>query len=118
MFLLQLNEAGGGGFDIEVRVGAGAYVCGEETAMLESLEGRRGVVRARPRGSWISSQFLFGTCSVSTCSRCIADFEIKRGGGVGVLHRRRASSLTSAGSFSRDSSRQDFLRGDGSGGSN
>jgi formate dehydrogenase iron-sulfur subunit len=35
-------------FDIEIRVGAGAYVCGEETAMLESLEGRRGVVRARP----------------------------------------------------------------------
>ncbi|WP_341703084.1 NADH-quinone oxidoreductase subunit NuoF [Ferrovibrio sp.] len=35
-------------FDIEVRVGAGAYVCGEETALLESLEGRRGVVRAKP----------------------------------------------------------------------
>ena len=34
--------------DIEVRVGAGAYVCGEETAMLESLEGRRGQVRAKP----------------------------------------------------------------------
>jgi formate dehydrogenase iron-sulfur subunit len=38
----------GGGFDIEVRVGAGAYVCGEETALLDSLEGRRGVVRAKP----------------------------------------------------------------------
>ena len=35
-------------FDIRVRVGAGSYVCGEETAMLESLEGRRGVVRAKP----------------------------------------------------------------------
>jgi formate dehydrogenase iron-sulfur subunit len=35
-------------FDMEVRVGAGAYVCGEETALLESLEGRRGVVRAKP----------------------------------------------------------------------
>ena len=35
-------------FDLEVRVGAGAYVCGEETALLESLEGRRGVVRAKP----------------------------------------------------------------------
>ncbi len=35
-------------FDIEVRVGAGAYVCGEETALLESLEGKRGVVRAKP----------------------------------------------------------------------
>jgi len=35
-------------FDLEVRVGAGAYVCGEETALLESLEGRRGIVRAKP----------------------------------------------------------------------
>jgi formate dehydrogenase iron-sulfur subunit len=35
-------------FDMEIRVGAGAYVCGEETALLESLEGKRGVVRAKP----------------------------------------------------------------------
>lgn len=35
-------------FDLEVRVGAGAYVCGEETSLLESLEGKRGVVRAKP----------------------------------------------------------------------
>ncbi len=35
-------------FELEVRVGAGSYVCGEETAMLESLEGRRGIVRAKP----------------------------------------------------------------------
>ncbi|OAN78007.1 formate dehydrogenase [Jannaschia sp. EhC01] len=35
-------------FDIEVRVGAGAYVCGEETSLLNSLEGKRGVVRAKP----------------------------------------------------------------------
>ncbi|MBU6377584.1 MAG: formate dehydrogenase [Gammaproteobacteria bacterium] len=34
--------------DIELRIGAGAYVCGEETALLESLEGRRGQVRAKP----------------------------------------------------------------------
>ena len=35
-------------FDMEVRVGAGAYVCGEETSLLDSLEGRRGLVRAKP----------------------------------------------------------------------
>ncbi|MBM4238068.1 MAG: formate dehydrogenase [Gammaproteobacteria bacterium] len=34
--------------DIELRIGAGAYVCGEETALLESLEGKRGQVRAKP----------------------------------------------------------------------
>jgi len=35
-------------FDIEIRIGAGAYVCGEETSLLNSLEGKRGVVRAKP----------------------------------------------------------------------
>jgi len=35
-------------FELEVRLGAGAYICGEETSMLESLEGRRGEVRVRP----------------------------------------------------------------------
>jgi formate dehydrogenase iron-sulfur subunit len=38
----------GRAFDMEVRVGAGAYVCGEETALLDSLEGKRGMVRAKP----------------------------------------------------------------------
>jgi formate dehydrogenase iron-sulfur subunit len=35
-------------FDLHVRVGGGAYICGEETSMLESLEGKRGQVRAKP----------------------------------------------------------------------
>jgi [NiFe] hydrogenase diaphorase moiety large subunit len=35
-------------FDVEVHLGAGAYVCGEESALLESLEGKRGVPRKRP----------------------------------------------------------------------
>ena len=35
-------------FDLEVRKGAGSYVCGEETALLDSLEGKRGIVRAKP----------------------------------------------------------------------
>ncbi|MGG5260713.1 formate dehydrogenase beta subunit [Phycicoccus avicenniae] len=35
-------------FDLDVRVGAGAYICGEETSMLDSLEGKRGEVRAKP----------------------------------------------------------------------
>ncbi|AEK60717.1 formate dehydrogenase beta subunit [Collimonas fungivorans] len=38
----------GRAFHLEVRKGAGAYICGEETALLESLEGKRGVVRAKP----------------------------------------------------------------------
>ena len=35
-------------FDMEIRSGAGAYVCGEETSLLNSLEGKRGIVRAKP----------------------------------------------------------------------
>jgi formate dehydrogenase iron-sulfur subunit len=38
----------GRSFEVEVRVGAGAYICGEETSMLESLEGKRGEIRVRP----------------------------------------------------------------------
>ncbi|QBX34390.1 formate dehydrogenase [Paracoccus liaowanqingii] len=38
----------GRAFDMQVRVGAGAYVCGEETSLLNSLEGKRGTVRAKP----------------------------------------------------------------------
>jgi len=35
-------------FDIEMRLGAGAYICGEETALLESIEGKRGLPRIKP----------------------------------------------------------------------
>jgi formate dehydrogenase iron-sulfur subunit len=52
----------GSDFDIEQRVGAGAYVCGEETALLESLEGRRGQVRAKP--PLPAHQGLFGKPTV------------------------------------------------------
>ncbi|ERJ18065.1 NADH ubiquinone oxidoreductase chain F protein [Salinisphaera shabanensis E1L3A] len=38
----------GKAFDIELRIGAGAYICGEETSLLESLEGKRGLVRFKP----------------------------------------------------------------------
>jgi formate dehydrogenase iron-sulfur subunit len=43
------NVMGSGhAYDMEVRLGAGAYVCGEETSLLDSLEGKRGEVRAKP----------------------------------------------------------------------
>ncbi len=49
-------------FDIKIRIGAGSYVCGEETAMLESIEGKRGVVRSKPPLPAISG--LFGKPTV------------------------------------------------------
>jgi len=52
-------DIGGSGhdFDIEIRRGAGSYVCGEESAMLESLEGKRGQVRVKPPIPAISGLF-------------------------------------------------------------
>jgi formate dehydrogenase iron-sulfur subunit len=49
-------------FEVEVAKGAGSYVCGEETALLESLEGKRGVVRAKPPVPALSG--LFGQPTV------------------------------------------------------
>jgi formate dehydrogenase iron-sulfur subunit len=51
-----------GDFHIEVRQAAGAYVCGEETALLESIEGKRGIVRSKPPLPAISG--LFGQPTV------------------------------------------------------
>ncbi len=44
-------------FDIELRLGAGAYICGEETSLLESLEGKRGQVRFKPPLPAVSGLF-------------------------------------------------------------
>jgi formate dehydrogenase iron-sulfur subunit len=49
-------------FDIEIHLGAGAYICGEETAMLESLEGKRGMIRFKP--PLPAHQGLFGKPTV------------------------------------------------------
>jgi formate dehydrogenase iron-sulfur subunit len=56
------SEAEVAPFTLEVRVGAGAYVCGEETALLDSIEGKRGQVRAKPPLPAISG--LFGKPTV------------------------------------------------------
>jgi formate dehydrogenase iron-sulfur subunit len=47
----------GRAFHLEVRLGAGAYICGEETALLESLEGKRGMIRFRPPLPAVSGLF-------------------------------------------------------------
>ena len=48
--LLGRNILGSEGFDFDIRIrlGAGAYICGEESALIESLEGKRGITRKRP----------------------------------------------------------------------
>jgi formate dehydrogenase iron-sulfur subunit len=65
-------------FDIEVRVGAGAYVCGEETSLLESLEGKRGQVRAKPplpahKGLFGQPTVINNLISLATVPAILAD---------------------------------------------
>ena len=61
--LLGENILGSGfSFDIEVRVGAGAYICGEETALFESIEGKRGFPRVKP--PFPTTHGLFGKPTV------------------------------------------------------
>jgi formate dehydrogenase iron-sulfur subunit len=55
-------QGSGKRFDLEVRLGAGAYICGEETSLLESLEGKRGQIRFKPPLPAI--QGLFGKPTV------------------------------------------------------
>ena len=54
--------AAGLDFDIELRLGAGAYICGEETALLESIEGKRGLPRIKP--PFPTTHGLFGKPTV------------------------------------------------------
>lgn len=61
-YLGENIQGSGKTFHLEVRQGAGAYVCGEETALMESLEGKRGLVRFKPPLPAISG--LFGKPTV------------------------------------------------------
>ncbi len=73
-------------FRIEVRVGAGAYVCGEETSLLNSLEGKRGEVRAKPPVPAISGLFGCPTL-VSNVLTLAAVPHILSAGGAALYER-------------------------------
>jgi len=66
-------------FDIAVRMGAGAYICGEETSMLESLEGRRGEVRVRPPLPAIKGLFGQPTVVNNVVTLCSVPIVLARG---------------------------------------
>lgn len=82
----------GRGFGLEVRKGAGAYICGEETSLLDSLEGRRGVVRAKPPLPAIQGLFGKPTVVNNVLSLATVPFILARGAacyrdyGVGRSH--------------------------------
>ena len=70
----------GKAFDIELRRGAGAYICGEETAMLESLEGKRGMVRPKPPLPAISGLFGKPTVINNVITLASVPIVLERGG--------------------------------------
>jgi formate dehydrogenase iron-sulfur subunit len=72
----------GRGFDMEMRVGAGAYICGEETSLLDSLEGRRGMVRAKPPLPAHSGLFGCPTVINNVLSFAAAPFILAEGSGA------------------------------------
>ena len=72
----------GKAFRLEVRVGAGAYICGEETAMLESLEGKRGMVRFKPPLPAIAGLFGRPTMINNVISLASIPIILEKGGSL------------------------------------
>jgi formate dehydrogenase iron-sulfur subunit len=66
-------------FELEIRVGAGAYVCGEETALLDSIEGKRGQVRAKPPLPAIEGLFGLPTVINNVLSLAAVPFILSQG---------------------------------------
>ncbi len=67
-------------FRLHARLGAGAYICGEETSLLESLEGRRGVVRAKPPLPALKGLFGKPTVVNNVISLCSVPYILSHGG--------------------------------------
>jgi formate dehydrogenase iron-sulfur subunit len=91
-------------FEIEVRVGAGAYVCGEETSLLNSLEGRRGEVRAKPPLPAISGLFGCPTLVNNVLTLAAAPHILTEGGAalyasIGVGRTRGTMPIQLAGNL-------------------
>ena len=74
-------------FDLEARLGAGAYICGEETSLLESLEGKRGQIRFKPPLPAIEG--LFGKPTVVNNVISLATVPVDPGQGRRLLPRFR-----------------------------
>ena len=79
--LLGTDILGSGqAFDLELFIGAGAYICGEETSLLESLEGKRGEIRVKPPVPAISGLFGAPTLVHNVISFAAVPAIMKRGG--------------------------------------
>lgn len=77
---LGKNILGSGfGFDVELRQGAGAYICGEETALFESIEGKRGFPRVKPPFPTTNGLFGKPTAINNVETLCNVPYIIERG---------------------------------------
>ncbi|KAA0010789.1 NADH-quinone oxidoreductase subunit NuoF [Billgrantia pellis] len=92
-------------FDLEVRLGAGAYICGEETSLLESLEGKRGMVRFKPPLPALEGLFGQPTVVNNVLSLAAVPFILGRGGQAyadyGMGRSRGTLALQLAGNVKR-----------------
>ena len=98
------NICGSGNrFHLEVRLGAGAYICGEETALLDSLEGKRGMVRVKPPLPAIEGLFGQPTVVNNVLTLAAVTTVLARGAGVyrdfGVGRSRGTLTLQLAGNI-------------------
>ncbi len=95
----------GRSFELEIRLGAGAYICGEETAMLESLEGRRGMVRYKPPVPAVEGLFGAPTVVNNVITLASVPVIIERGGNFykdfGIGRSRGTSPFQLAGNLKR-----------------
>ncbi len=92
-------------FDVELFVGAGAYICGEETSMLESLEGKRGQIRAKPplpaiKGLFGKPTVVNNVISLASIPRILAEGGDKYAG-YGVERSRGTLPFQLAGNIKR-----------------
>jgi formate dehydrogenase iron-sulfur subunit len=92
-------------FDLSLRVGAGAYICGEETSMLESIEGRRGVVRTKPPVPAVSGLFGQPTVVNNVLTLAAVPFVLAHGAAayndIGIERSRGTQVFQLAGNVAR-----------------
>ncbi len=88
-------QKSGKSFEIEVFVGGGSYVCGEETALLESLEGKPGIVRAKPPVPALHGLYGKPTLINNVITLCAAPGILAQGG----AHHKALGSPDSAGTM-------------------
>lgn len=95
----------GKAFNLEVRLGAGAYICGEETSLLESLEGKRGMVRAKPPLPAIEGLFGLPTVVNNVLTLAAVSTVLEKGAGYyqdyGMGRSRGTLPLQLAGNIKR-----------------